>query len=78
MSPRTSFYHVLTTGQGPQTEFFEILFHRCCYETHMNASFSGVSPDTAQGFDTCVHVSQESDPSGTDDEERRAVAVVRL
>ena len=39
----------------------------------MCATFSRVSRDTAQGVETCVQVSQESHPSGTDGDRRRAV-----
>ena len=44
----------------------------------MNASFSGVSRDTAQGVETCVQVSHLSDPSGTDGDGRRAVIGLHL
>ena len=37
-------------------------------ESNMCASFSGVARDTAQGVETCVQVSRESHPSGTDGE----------
>ena len=36
----------------------------------MCATFSGVSRDTDQGVETCVQVSRESDPCGTDGDGR--------
>ena len=46
-------------------------------EFHTCASFSGVARDTVQGVETCVQVSRESHPSGTDGDRRRAVDRLR-
>ena len=42
-------------------------------ESHVRASFSGVARDTDQAVETCVQISQESHPSGTDGDRERAV-----
>ena len=43
----------------------------------MCAALSGVSRDTAQGVETCVQVSGEFDPSGTDGDGRRYGSLVK-
>ena len=46
-------------------------------ESNMNASFSGVSRGTDQGVETCVQVSRESYPSGTDGDGRSCSSLVK-
>ena len=46
-------------------------------ESDMCATCSRVSRDTAQGVKTCVQVSRESDPSGTDGDGKSCGSLVK-